>query len=80
MYHAGDKHFSGDEHFGDGDERVENALSNFNHTHTASYQWLPNKTYVKLISENGRYHAAEIQKVSRCTTMSSIALNWSSSK
>ena len=33
--HARDKHFRA------GDERVENACSNFSHTHTASYQQLP---------------------------------------
>ena len=41
-------------------------------THTAIYQWLPNRTW------NGHYHTTEIQKLSRCIAMSSIALNWSS--
>ena len=35
--------------FGAGDERIENVLLNFSHTHTASYQQLPNKPYVEMI-------------------------------
>ena len=37
--------------FSAGEEHVENAYSNFSHTHTASYmyQQVPNKTYVKII-------------------------------
>ena len=31
------------------------------HTHTASYQQLPNRTYVELTSENKHYHAVAIQ-------------------
>ena len=36
-FHAGGEHFSA------GDERAENASLNFSHTHTASYQRLPNR-------------------------------------
>ena len=41
-----------DEHFSAGDQRVENARSNFMqpHTHTASYQRLPNRSYVEMIA------------------------------
>ena len=46
--------------------------------HTASYQQLPNGTYVKLTFDNRRYPTGEIQKVCRCTMASSVALNWSS--
>ena len=42
-YCAGDEHFSaGDKHFSAGDEHAENVRSNLSHTHTASYQRLPN--------------------------------------
>ena len=43
----------GDEHFIAGDERIENAYSNFSHTHTANYQWLPNRPYVQIIATYG---------------------------
>ena len=39
-------------------------------THTASYQRLPNRTYIELTSENVRFHAGEIRKLCRCTTAS----------
>ena len=55
------------------------------HTHTASYQQLPNKIYVEMIVivtatylRNTCYHIEEIQKVSRFTTVFSDALNWPS--
>ena len=71
-----------DEHFSAGGKCAENACSNFSHTHTATcsymYQQLPNKTYVKLTFEDGHYSAAEINKVSRYTTTSSVTVNWSS--
>ena len=51
----------GDEHFSAGDEHVANAHSNFSHTHTASYQRLPNRTYIELTSENVRFHGGEIR-------------------
>ena len=71
---------AGDGHYSAGDERIENAHSNFTPTHiTASYELLPNKTCLELTSENGDYHAAEIQKASSRTIVSSVALNWSSS-
>ena len=79
LFRTGDEHFNaGDEHFNAGDERVENACSNFCHIHIARYQQLPSKIYVDLIFENGCYPALEIQKVSSCTAVSSVALNWSS--
>ena len=79
----------GDEHFSDRDERIENACLSFSHTHThthtASYQRLPSSIYVEIIAlvtatylQNGHYHIERIQKVSRLTTVSSVALNWSS--
>ena len=43
---------AGDEHFSAKDERVENAHSNFTHAHRASYQRLPNKTYIKTIASH----------------------------
>ena len=48
--------------FGAGDKLVENAHSNFSHTHTASYERLPNRTYVEMIA------ATYLQKeaLSRC--------------
>ena len=42
----------------------------------ACYQQLPNRTYVEFTFENGHYPVAEIQKVTRCTTASSVTLNW----
>ena len=62
----------GDEHSSARDEHVENTRSNFSHTHThtASYQQLPNRTYVELTSENVRFDAGEIRKLCRCTTAS----------
>ena len=41
---------AGDEHFSARDERVENALSNFSHKHTASYQRLPSRPWVEMIA------------------------------
>ena len=79
MFCAGDEHFlvldahpfcaGGDEHFSAGDEHVKNARSNFSHTHKASYQRLPNRTYmyIELTFEKARYHAGEIN---------SMALPW----
>ena len=47
-----------DKHFSALDECVENACSNFSHiqthTHTASYQQLPNETYVGMIATHRR--------------------------
>ena len=70
-FHAGDEHFSA------GDARVKNARS--------SYQGLSSRIYVEMIAivpntylQKRRYHIEEIQKVSRCTTTPSVALNWSS--
>ena len=62
----------GDEQSSSGDKHVENTHLNFSHTHTASYQRLPNRTYmyVKLTSENVRFYAGEIRKLCRCTTVS----------
>ena len=90
--------WSGDEHlvlemnaFRAGDEHAENAHSNFSHTHThtASYQRLPNKTYIEMIASRNYSvprtdaielrRSAEIQKVSTCcTTASCVTLTWSS--
>ena len=39
---------AGDEHFSAGDEHVENAWLIFSHTHIASYQQLPKRTYVEM--------------------------------
>ena len=58
------------------------SVSNFRHTHTASYQQLPNRTYVEMVASHscslpktgGSYHAAESQMLTRCTTVSSVAL------
>ena len=59
-------------------------------THTASYQWLPSRLYVKMIAtvtatynmylRNGCSHVGDVQKVStcRCTITSLVALTWSS--
>ena len=43
-FHVGDKHFNG------GGECVEKTRSNFSHTYAASYQQLPNRTYVGMIA------------------------------
>ena len=40
------------------------------HKHTASYQRLPNRTYVELTSENVHFHAGKIRKLCRCTKAS----------
>ena len=40
----------GREHFSPGDDCINNAPSNFSHTHTASYQRLPNRPYVEMIA------------------------------
>ena len=45
----------GDEHFNDGDERVENARSSVSDTHTASYQRIPNRIYVEMIAISQLY-------------------------
>ena len=78
-FHAGDQHFSA------GDEQVKNAGSNFSHTHTASYQQLPNRTYVDMIAS----HSYSLPKTGSITlrrskryldahlTESSASLNWS---
>ena len=39
-------------------------------THTASYQQLPNKSYIELTSENVRFHTGEIRKLCRYITAS----------
>ena len=51
-----------------GDKQVENVRSNSSYTHTASYQRLPNRTFVEMIashnyspSNTGAIHVAEIQ-------------------
>ena len=71
---AGNKHYwssgetvlaQGTNPFGAGDERIENAHSNFSHTHTASHQRLQNRTYLEMIANHrysplktgGSYHA-----------------------
>ena len=48
-------------------------------------QRIPSRIYVEIIAivtttclSNGHYHVEEIQRVCRRTTMSSVALNWSS--
>ena len=38
--------------FHTGDKHVENARSTFSHIHTASYQRIPNRTYVKMIASH----------------------------
>ena len=70
---------TGDEQFSAGDECIENVPSNFSHRHTllATSNFQTELNYVELISKNGCYHAVEIQKVSRCTMASLVALNWS---
>ena len=57
--------------FGAGDKHVEKTLVQTSAAHSYSYQWLPNKTYVKMIVshsyahlQNGGYHTRDIQKVS----------------
>ena len=45
-----------DEHFSAGNEHVENASSNFTHTHTACYHWLSNRTYLKMIATHTGNH------------------------
>ena len=57
MLNATDKHvLCWDEHFGTGDElsavdeRVEIVQLSFSHKHTASYQQLPSRIYVKMIA------------------------------
>ena len=72
---------SGDEHFSTGEVGIENVCSNFIHTPTAGYQQILNRTFVKMITthryslpKTGGYHVAEIHMVSKCTTVSSIAL------
>ena len=83
---------AGDEYFCAGNERTENARSSFSHTHawlawsTQGYSYSYTSDFqAEFISRrlatylgNGRYHIARIQQVSRCTTASSVALNWSS--
>ena len=74
---------AGDEHFSAGDECVENECFKLQ-THKTSYQRLLNKTYVDMIASHSysplktgdsyMYHAAEIQRLSRCTMVSSAAL------
>ena len=72
---------AGNEHFSAGDESVENTFQT-SATHTASYQRLPNRTYVKMVASHScslpktgdSYHAADIQKLTRGTTVSSVAL------
>ena len=48
---------AGDKCFSTGSECVENMPLNFSHTHTASYQQLPNQTYmyVKMITSHSYY-------------------------
>ena len=62
-----------------GDRHVENVRSNFSHTHTHSYN-VATRTYVEMIASHSysppKTGAAEIRKVSRCTTTSSMELNW----
>ena len=53
----------GDKLFSAGDKHVEKACSNFSHTHTASYQRLPSRTYIELTSENVCFHAGGDPKV-----------------
>ena len=58
---------AGDEHFGAGDERVENTRSNFSHTHTASYQRLPNQPWVKVIATH-KYSPPKTGGITRSRT------------
>ena len=67
-----------------GKERIENVCKLQPHTHTASFQQLPNKIYVKMIASHSCNkirpkmgavcHAEEIQNASIC----SVALTYSS--
>ena len=65
----------GDEHFNAGDEHIKTGVQTsvtytHTHTHTASYQQLPDRTYVELTSENVRFHAGEIRKLCQCIAAS----------
>ena len=69
-------------HFSDGDKQLENVRSDISHTHS----WPPCSDFqTKFISKWALYpldvlnvHVEDIQRVFRCTTAPSVALNWSS--